>query len=403
MAQSGTPGIPDKSINPPLKRHAHVVTGATGFVGGALVLELLQRTDDLIVCLVRPGEQDPQTRLWQSLDGAVAAYDAPASVMASIRTRVVALAGDVEQAMCGVDLAALPPLNYRTFWHSAASLRFEDRDAELIMRSNVDGTAHALALAAHLNVFDFNYVSTAYVVGTGIGNMPEARQTQAKSQNWYEKSKLAAEELVLGTNRFALRIFRPSVVIGHSRTLAATTFSGLYGLIRQMVRFKGMMARTQEDLLQSEPLRLRVDVGIPVDLVPVDRVVANAVTVWLATQATMAIGEAQFYHLNNPTPPTIDSVLNLIFRMVEILPPKYLTRDDQMHEMQWLDEKFNERIEFYRVAFRNHKIFERHNTARLVGAEDPACYHMPDEVLQRYCDWYLQKLIAESADLPTSR
>ena len=383
--------------------HAQLVTGATGFVGGALVLELLQQTKDTIVCLVRPGEQDPQQRLWQALDAAVAAYAAPAEVAASIRQRVIAVAGDVEQAMCGVRLADMPKLNYRTFWHSAASLRFEDRHVEQIMRSNVDGTRHALALASELAVFDFNSMSTAYVVGSAIGEMPEARQNGAPPNNLYEKSKIEAEELILAAKHFAVRIFRPSIVIGHSRTFGATNFTGMYGMLRQLFNFQGMMARTQENLLQTESLRLRVDVGIAVDLVPVDRVVVNAVKVWQATQESIAIGDAQFYHLNNPTPPRIDQLLNVMFRMLNILPPKYLTSDVQLSEMQWLDEQFNSRIEFYRSYFRNQKVFLRDNTASLIGEEDPSHYHMPDEVLQQYCDWYLQKLIAERANMPTSR
>jgi thioester reductase-like protein len=129
---------------------AHFVTGATGFVGGALVLELLQRTDDVIVCLVRPGEQDPQQRLWNAIDAACVAYDTPAQVAASVRERVIAVAGDVEANMCGVKLAQLPQLSYRSFWHSAASLRFEDRYVEQIMSINVAGTRHALALALSL-------------------------------------------------------------------------------------------------------------------------------------------------------------------------------------------------------------------------------------------------------------
>lgn len=384
-------------------RVTHVLTGATGFVGGALVLELLEQTQDDIVCLVRPGEQDPQQRLWQALDKAVAAYQAPAQVAASIRERVRAWAGDVEQPLCGVDLAQVPKANYRTFWHSAASLRFEDRHAEQIMRSNIDGTRHALALAQALGVHDFNSMSTAYVAGNHVGNVPEARNPDAEWNNLYEKSKIAAEGLILEARQFAVRIFRPSIVIGHSRTMGATNFTGMYGMLRQLFNFQGVMARTQENLLQQESLRLRVDVGIPVDLVPVDRVVANAVKIWLATQPDSRAGDQHFYHLNNPTPPTVDGLLNLMFRLVGIAPPIFLGSDEEMAQMQWLDEQFNSRIEFYRAYFRNHKVFERTQTTRWVGEEDLSHYAMPDEVLERYCTWYLQQLAAERAAMPSSR
>ncbi len=391
------------SSKPQTTQFAQFVTGATGFVGGALVLELLQRTDDVIVCLVRPAEKDPQQRLWEAMDAACAAYDTPAQVAASVRERVIAVAGDVELPMCGVKLSQVPQLQYRSFWHSAASLRFEDRYEEQINSINIGGTRHALALATELGIVDFNSMSTAYVVGQGTGRMPEARQNGTPPNNLYEKSKIEAESLVLAAKHFAIRIFRPSIVIGHSRTYGATNYTGMYGLLRQLFNFQGVMARTQEDLLKNEALRLRVDVGCAVDLVPVDRVVANAVSVWLATQTSQQVGQAEFYHLNNPTPPTIDSLLDLMFQMVGIKKPIYLANEQQMAEMQWLDEQFNTRIEFYRTYFRNEKIFERDNTARIVGAEDPSYYAMPPAVLHKYCDWYLQKLIADRANMPSSR
>ena len=40
----------------------HLVTGATGFVGSALVLELLRCTEDRVVCIVRPSQLDASTR-----------------------------------------------------------------------------------------------------------------------------------------------------------------------------------------------------------------------------------------------------------------------------------------------------------------------------------------------------
>ena len=48
-------------------KQAHFVTGATGFLGAMLVLELLRRTDDDIVALVRPGDLGAIERFHQSI------------------------------------------------------------------------------------------------------------------------------------------------------------------------------------------------------------------------------------------------------------------------------------------------------------------------------------------------
>ena len=53
----------------------HLVTGATGFVGGALVLELLARTDSQVACLVREDPaSSPHERLETSLTHAARIY-----------------------------------------------------------------------------------------------------------------------------------------------------------------------------------------------------------------------------------------------------------------------------------------------------------------------------------------
>lgn len=49
------------SVNTRLPRSTggHLVTGSTGFIGGALVLELLARTEGRVVVVVRDGDRAP--------------------------------------------------------------------------------------------------------------------------------------------------------------------------------------------------------------------------------------------------------------------------------------------------------------------------------------------------------
>src|SRR5262245_7186718 len=148
----------------------HFVTGATGLVGSAIVLELLQRTSDDIVCLVRPGAEDVSARLRCVLLRAAEAYAAPAAMKPAIAERCHAVAGDVVD---DCRLPAMPGRTFTQFWHSAASLHFENRYADEIVAVNCRGTAHMLELAARLGAPQFNHLSTAYVAGRRQGEIAE--------------------------------------------------------------------------------------------------------------------------------------------------------------------------------------------------------------------------------------
>lgn len=374
----------------------HLVTGATGFVGSALVLELLRRTEDRVVCIVRPGQLDATTRLQSALLFAAESYGVLDGMRRAIFERCLAVAGDVEQPDCGVDSSQ--SLSCDQFWHSAASLRFEDRYAEEISRVNVQGTIHALELAAKVGSSQFNYISTAYVAGSHEGLILEQRAPSATRNNHYEISKAQAEALVEADTRFARRIFRPSIVIGHSRTLGATNFTGMYGFVRRLQVFHGLMARTQAGLMQRKSLRLRLSVGAPLDLVPIDRVVENAVAIALSD--ALAERELAYFHLTNPHAPLMEQAIATMFAVAGLSSPIYVS---DKSEFDWLDEKFNERIDFYRSYLIGHKVFDRSRVTRIVGPEPHKPYEMPSPVIEKYCLWYLDRLKKERAGLPATR
>lgn len=364
----------------------HLVTGATGFVGGALVLELLRRTRHDVVVLVRPTpSQTAPARFHDTIARAARLYGDEHLLAELDRCRVVE--GDVTTSGCGV-LDALDG-SVEQVWHAAASLQFEDRHREGIRATNVDGTRHVVELAERLGASTFNYVSTAYVAGRATGVIPERRDPEADTNNHYERSKIDAEALVAAAP-MRVRILRPSIVVGHSRTLAATSFSGYYGFIRQLVQFRGVLERTQRGLLERTPLRLRVDPDALLDMIPIDVVAREAVAI-----CTRHDTEGVF-HLTNPAAGTVGDAIRTVFELLSLHEPIFVSTRD---ELSWLDEQLDKRLEFYSSYIVGAKEFARDRTA--AALPEPTLHApVPVAALGR---WYLDLLEESRSNLPTTR
>jgi nucleoside-diphosphate-sugar epimerase len=369
----------------------HLVTGATGFVGAAIVVELLERTTDAVVAIVRPGKAGAGARFREALVNAIDAYGSPLPVEEALaRCRVVA--GDVATDCCGVAGEHLGRVTQ--VWHCAASLRYEDRYAAEIEATNVDGTRNVLALASALGAETFNYVSTAYVAGRRNGLIAEQPVTDVEPNNCYEASKQQAERLVLATSGPRIRVFRPSVVVGHSRTLAATTFSGYYGFVRQVVQFRGMVDRVQNGLLERSPMKLRIDPEGAINLVPIDTVAREAVTIALSAQSEGV------YHLTHAAPPLIGMAIRTVFSMLELHEPTFV-RDAS--ELGWLDQKLDDRLEFYRSYITSNRHFDRSRTDAALGEKRRADDEYDPASIEALGRWYLARLQRERAALPVAR
>ena len=152
---------------------AILLTGATGFVGMAVLARLLERTDRYVVVLVRaPSSAQADARL-NALLGSV--FDAPERH----RRRVTAVCGDLTAPGLGLgadrDWIAE---EVRDVIHGAASVAFDLPLAE--SRSiNVEGTRRILDLAEDCaargeGLRRITYVSTAYVAGDRHGCAREA-------------------------------------------------------------------------------------------------------------------------------------------------------------------------------------------------------------------------------------
>jgi long-chain acyl-CoA synthetase len=225
------------------------LTGATGFVGGEVLVRLLERTDREVVALVRADDAAAaRARLYGVLERLGVEAEAG---------RVHAVAGDITADGPWLDDAVAARVG--SIVHCAASVSFSlGLDESRVI--NVEGTRRVLDLAERVPGLErLVHVSTAYVAGTHEGPFGEDDHDVGQGfRNAYERSKWEAEGLVRARTHLPWSIVRPSIVVGDSRTGWTSAFNVLYYPLQAYSR----------GLATEVP----ADADAFVDVVPVDHV-----------------------------------------------------------------------------------------------------------------------------------
>jgi nucleoside-diphosphate-sugar epimerase len=357
----------------------HLITGATGFIGAALALELLSCNPDCrIVCVVRDSARaGTSDRLHGVLTTAAGLYGSRTSA-GQLLVRVRAVAGDVTQHCCGISAREVGRVD--ELWHCAASLDYREARSEEIMRQNVTGTEHVRELLQAVGADTLNYFSTAYVAGSRTGEITEEPALdRSVANNAYERSKIAAEQLVARAG-VTVRIMRPSIVIGHSVTSATTGSNGVYSFIDDLARLKAEVHKRLGDFLKHRAIRARAHPRAELNLVPVD-VVARTAVALSAASAPSAV-----YHLTNATPPTIDDIVRVVCQELGV---RAFELGASLQDFPTIDQQFDadRRMAFLRSYVNAQRSFDQSNVRRVLGA--PACAYIPPERWRAYVRWYL--------------
>ena len=295
----------------------HLVTGATGYVGGVLVRHLLESGESVRV-LVRGDESSVQRRTSELFPHYKSKYG----------DRFMVLAGDVTLPGLGIQPPSTCGLGQGNLnvWHLAANLSFSKGDKDIVMRTNVDGTRNIVHFA-NRHASRLYYVSTAFVCGDTKSVFRERDLDVGQGfHNWYEESKYLAEKLVREECNVQYVVFRPSVIVGEAseRKASVCTFgyyrfafilfylkrlivkSLLHGPapVRQTLRAMSTCYDSRTETLQVPWMMLPYPRDSVVDLVHVFDVV-NAMI--LAHRNRMPSGST--LHLTQTTPPTFQHLL----------------------------------------------------------------------------------------------
>jgi NAD(P)-dependent dehydrogenase (short-subunit alcohol dehydrogenase family) len=203
---------------------AYFVTGATGFIGRHLVERLLEREGDIHV-LVREGSRE-------KLDALIAKWGQS--------DRIKPVVGDLGEHRLGVDPASLPKIDH--FFHLAAIYDMgadETRNALL----NVGGTQNAIELSNALDVGTFHHMSSIAVAGLydeGLFTEDMFDEGQ-KLAHPYHRTKFESEKLVRTRVTAPIRIYRPSLVVGDSRTGEMDKIDGPYYFFKVIQKVRHML------------------------------------------------------------------------------------------------------------------------------------------------------------------
>ncbi len=204
---------------------SYFVTGGTGFIGRYLVRQLARRNERVFV-LVRPGSlaKFEELRQWWGDDAAC----------------VEPVTGDLAEPMLGLGDADRARLQgqVRHFMHLGAVYDLAASSASMDV-ANILGTEHAMQLAADLGAGCFHLVSSIAAAGLYDGVFDEGMFEQAEGlEHPYFRTKHESEGMVRTRCTIPWRIYRPAMVVGHSRTGHIDKIDGPYFLFKMLQKLR---------------------------------------------------------------------------------------------------------------------------------------------------------------------
>jgi thioester reductase-like protein len=197
------------------------LTGGTGYLGGYVITELLQRTEARLAVMTRARSlQEAREKLWKGLQLHLDGPDFHAAL-----ARIDIVQGDLHSPGLGIDpdVRARVVRECDSVLHIAASLN--RKSSRACFNTNLKGTLSVLRLAREIadgpGLRRFSYVSTVAVAGQRSHEVvleDEAIDWNRSDYDPYGRTKKFGEHMVAELLPDISRVvFRPSIVMGDSR------------------------------------------------------------------------------------------------------------------------------------------------------------------------------------------
>ncbi|MFI8974264.1 thioester reductase domain-containing protein [Nocardia asteroides] len=236
---AGADRLPVVAATPRTPPRRILLTGATGFLGSHLLLDLLRNSDAHVVCLVRAADDTTAAR---RLEQALRQYALPWS--REVLRRVTPLAGDLREPRLGLtgdrwdSLAA----EIDSIVNAGAAVDFL-RGYPSLRRTNVHGPLTLAELACTNRLKPVHHISSLAVFnGSEAATLAEDAPTAnvADLPIGYDRSKWAAEAVLrrAGEHGLTVTVLRPGGIGGHPETGAHNPRDLNTGISAALLRFR---------------------------------------------------------------------------------------------------------------------------------------------------------------------
>lgn len=273
-----------------------LLTGFPSFMPRRMLETIFENEPDSFVrLLVRPDFVDRAAR---RLDAMGADPD-----------RYQILSGDVVSLDLGLSGTEYLELlaNVTDIYH-IASIWYLGAGKREIQRVNVEGARNIIDAALEMeHLKRLNHYSTAFVAGQRSGVIMEDELDEGQSfRNAYERTKYEAELIMRrAMDLIPISIYRPSIVVGDSKTGEIDSMAGPYFLMNLIVQMP-----------ESFPILMPGKGDKPLNLVPIDYVCEAMHRISLQKES---VGKT--FHLCDTNPLSAQKVFELIARTAGKRPP----------------------------------------------------------------------------------
>jgi len=263
---------------------AYFITGGTGFLGRFFIDKLAEREGDIYV-LTRTGSEHKFEQLQERFAGD--------------SNRLIPITGDLSESQLGVGEAVITELQGKInhFCHFAA---IYDIAASLESQqiANIDGTRNAVELAGALEAACFHHVSSIAAGGLYKGTFREDMFEEAENyEHPYFSTKHDSEGIVRSECPVPFRIYRPAMVVGHSKTGEIDKIDGAYYFFKPLQKLRNILP-PWFPLIGLE--------GGKFNIVPVDYVVDAMDHI-----AHMPNRDGDCFHLSDPEHHSMGQMMNI--------------------------------------------------------------------------------------------